>query len=62
VNSRIHCLILLCVAAAVKLQQTVIGISSDSDQADFKGKFNLGMTLLSDAGGKVRKAFNVPRR
>jgi thioredoxin-dependent peroxiredoxin len=40
----------------------VIGVSSDSvdKHAGFAGKHNLPFTLLSDAGGKVRKAFGVP--
>ncbi|KAG5187100.1 thioredoxin-like protein [Tribonema minus] len=39
----------------------IIGISSDAEQAAFKAKYNLGMTLLADAGGAVRKLYNVPR-
>jgi thioredoxin-dependent peroxiredoxin len=40
----------------------VIGISSDSvdRHAAFAGKHNLPFTLLSDAGGKVRKTYQVP--
>src|ERR1700677_884763 len=40
----------------------VIGVSSDSvdTHAGFAGKHNLPFTLLSDAGGKVRKAYGVP--
>jgi thioredoxin-dependent peroxiredoxin len=40
----------------------VIGVSSDSvdKHAGFAGKHNLPFTLLSDTGGKVRKAFGVP--
>ncbi len=40
----------------------VIGVSSDSvdRHAAFAGKHNLPFTLLSDAGGKVRKAYQVP--
>jgi thioredoxin-dependent peroxiredoxin len=40
----------------------VIGVSSDSvdKHAGFAGKHNLPFTLLSDAGGKVRKAYGVP--
>jgi peroxiredoxin Q/BCP len=41
----------------------VIGVSSDSvdRHAAFSGKYNLPFTLLSDAGGKVRKTtYQVP--
>jgi peroxiredoxin Q/BCP len=40
----------------------VIGVSSDSvdKHAAFSGKYNLPFTLLSDAGGKVRKTYQVP--
>jgi thioredoxin-dependent peroxiredoxin len=40
----------------------VIGVSSDSvdRHAAFAGKHDLPFTLLSDAGGKVRKAYQVP--
>jgi peroxiredoxin Q/BCP len=40
----------------------VIGVSSDSvtKHASFAGKHNLPFTLLSDAGGKVRKSYGVP--
>jgi thioredoxin-dependent peroxiredoxin len=40
----------------------VIGVSSDSvdRHAAFAGKHNLPFTLLSDAGGKVRKTYGVP--
>jgi thioredoxin-dependent peroxiredoxin len=40
----------------------VIGVSSDSvaRHASFSGKHNLPFTLLSDAGGKVRKTYQVP--
>jgi len=40
----------------------VIGVSSDSvdRHASFAGRHNLPFTLLSDAGGKVRKAYGVP--
>jgi len=40
----------------------VIGVSSDSvdRHAAFAGRHNLPFTLLSDAGGKVRKAYGVP--
>jgi peroxiredoxin Q/BCP len=40
----------------------VIGVSSDSvdKHAGFAGKHNLPFTLLSDAGGKVRKLYGVP--
>jgi thioredoxin-dependent peroxiredoxin len=40
----------------------VIGVSSDSvdKHAGFAGKHGLPFTLLSDAGGKVRKAWGVP--
>ena len=39
-----------------------IGVSSDSvdRHAAFAGKYNLPFTLVSDAGGKVRKAYGVP--
>jgi peroxiredoxin Q/BCP len=41
---------------------TVIGVSSDSvdKHAGFAGKHSLPFTLLSDAGGKVRKLYGVP--
>src|SRR6516225_12418098 len=40
----------------------VIGVSSDSvdRHAAFAGKHELPFTLLSDEGGKVRKAYGVP--
>ena len=40
----------------------VIGVSSDSvdRHAAFAGRHNLPFTLLSDEGGKVRKAYGVP--
>jgi peroxiredoxin Q/BCP len=40
----------------------VIGVSSDSvdRHARFAGKHQLPFTLLSDAGGKVRKTYRVP--
>ncbi len=40
----------------------VIGVSSDSvdRHAGFASKHNLPFTLLSDQGGKVRKAYGVP--
>jgi peroxiredoxin Q/BCP len=40
----------------------VIGVSSDDSTSHFKfaSKFNLPFTLLSDAGAKVRKLYNVP--
>jgi thioredoxin-dependent peroxiredoxin len=40
----------------------VIGVSSDSvdRHAAFAAEHNLPFTLLSDAGGKVRKAYQVP--
>jgi thioredoxin-dependent peroxiredoxin len=40
----------------------VIGVSSDSvdKHAGFAGKHKLPFTLLSDAGGKVRKLYGVP--
>ncbi len=40
----------------------VIGISSDSvdKHAAFAGHHNLPFTLLSDAGGQVRKSYGVP--
>jgi peroxiredoxin Q/BCP len=40
----------------------VIGVSSDSvdRHAAFSGKHGLPFTLLSDAGGEVRKAYRVP--
>ncbi len=40
----------------------VIGVSSDSvdRHAAFAGKHSLPFTLLSDAGGKVRKQYGVP--
>ena len=40
----------------------VIGVSSDSadKHASFAGKYELPFTLLSDAGGKVRKLYGVP--
>ena len=40
----------------------VIGVSSDSvdRHAAFAGRHNLPFTLLSDGGGKVRKAYGVP--
>lgn len=40
----------------------VIGVSSDSvdRHAAFAGRHNLPFTLLSDVGGKVRKAYGVP--
>ena len=40
----------------------VIGVSSDSvdRHSAFAGKYDLRFTLLSDAGGKVRKTYQVP--
>ena len=40
----------------------VIGVSSDSvdRHAAFAGRHNLPFTLLSDEGGKIRKAYGVP--
>jgi thioredoxin-dependent peroxiredoxin len=40
----------------------VIGVSSDSvdKHAAFAGHHNLPFTLLSDAGGKIRKTYGVP--
>ena len=40
----------------------VIGVSSDSvdKHAAFSGHHNLPFTLLSDAGGKIRKTYGVP--
>ena len=40
----------------------VIGVSSDSvdKHSGFAGKHKLPFTLLSDAGGKVRKLYGVP--
>ena len=40
----------------------VIGVSSDSADrhAAFAGRHNLPFTLLSDAGGRVRKSYGVP--
>ena len=40
----------------------VIGVSSDSvdRHAAFSGKYDLPFTLLSDAGSKVRKTYQVP--
>ena len=40
----------------------VIGVSSDSvdRHAGFASKHNLPFTLLSDQGGKIRKAYGVP--
>ena len=40
----------------------VIGVSSDDSASHFKfaAKFHLPFTLLSDAGAKVRKLYNVP--
>jgi peroxiredoxin Q/BCP len=40
----------------------VIGVSSDSvdKHAGFASKHNLPFTLVSDKGGKVRKAYGVP--
>ncbi len=40
----------------------VVGISSDSESshAAFASKFRLPFTLVSDQGGKVRKAYGVP--
>ena len=40
----------------------VIGVSSDSESAHrkFTEKFSLPFTLLSDAGGAVRKRYGVP--
>lgn len=41
----------------------VLGISSDSEGSHraFKEKYKLPFPLLADAGGKVRKAFGVPK-
>jgi thioredoxin-dependent peroxiredoxin len=40
----------------------VIGVSSDSADrhAAFAGRYDLPFTLLSDAGGRVRKSYGVP--
>ena len=40
----------------------VIGVSSDSTDrhAAFAGRYDLPFTLLSDAGGRVRKSYGVP--
>src|SRR6202012_208131 len=40
----------------------VVGVSSDSvdKHAGFAGKHSLPFTLLSDQGGKTRKAYGVP--
>jgi peroxiredoxin Q/BCP len=40
----------------------VIGVSSDSADrhAAFAGRYELPFTLLSDAGGRVRKSYGVP--
>lgn len=40
----------------------VVGISSDSESshAAFASKYRLPFTLVSDQGGKVRKAYGVP--
>ena len=40
----------------------VIGVSSDSADrhAAFAGRYDLPFTLLSDAGGRVRKRYGVP--
>lgn len=40
----------------------VIGVSSDSAErhAAFAGRYDLPFTLLSDAGGRVRKSYGVP--
>ena len=42
---------------------TVVGVSSDSQEshAEFARKRALPYLLLSDPGGKVRKAFGIPR-
>lgn len=42
----------------------VIGVSSDSvgSHERFAGKHNLQFTLLSDAGGRVRKEYGVPSK
>mmetsp|Transcript_27431 Transcript_27431/g.35409 ORF Transcript_27431/g.35409 Transcript_27431/m.35409 type:complete len:164 (-) Transcript_27431:507-998(-) len=42
-----------------KLNAEVIGISSDEDHTAFVEKYGLRMNLLSDAGGKVRKEWEV---
>jgi peroxiredoxin Q/BCP len=48
--------------AFTNLGADVIGVSSDSVERHvaFAGKNNLPFTLLSDAGGKVRKLYGVP--
>ncbi|HWG25686.1 peroxiredoxin [Actinospica sp.] len=48
--------------AFTDLGADVIGVSSDSVERHvaFAGKNNLPFTLLSDAGGKVRKLYGVP--
>jgi thioredoxin-dependent peroxiredoxin len=40
----------------------VIGVSSDSADrhAAFAGRYDLPFTLLSDAGGRIRKSYGVP--
>ena len=40
----------------------VIGVSSDSADrhAAFAGRYDLPFTLLSDAGGRIRKTYGVP--
>mmetsp|Transcript_4781 Transcript_4781/g.7236 ORF Transcript_4781/g.7236 Transcript_4781/m.7236 type:complete len:185 (+) Transcript_4781:164-718(+) len=44
-----------------KANTEVIGISSDSEQAAFKSKYQLSVKLLSDPGGATRKLYNVPK-
>lgn len=48
--------------AFTDLGADVIGVSSDSVERHvaFAGKYSLPFTLLSDAGGKVRKLYGVP--
>lgn len=43
-----------------KLGAEVLGVSSDADHTPFANKYGLGMSLLSDIGGKVRKEWKVP--
>eukprot|EP00871_Galdieria_phlegrea_P005810 jgi/Galph1/716/GphlegSOOS_G5564.1 len=43
-----------------QLGAEVIGISSDEDHKKFVDKYGLTFTLLSDAGSKVRRMFQVP--
>ncbi|CAM9413137.1 unnamed protein product, partial [Phaeothamnion confervicola] len=43
-----------------KVGAEVFGVSSDADHTAFANKYGLGMSLLSDIGGKVRKEYKVP--